>query len=42
MQPREPSRLWMWLTLGLMALGTLAYEAAAVLTEYAVTLAAGL
>jgi len=37
MQSRSP---WVWLTLGLMALGALAYEAAAFLTEYLVTLAA--
>lgn len=42
MQSKESSSLWVWLTFGLMALATLAYNVAALVTEYAVTLAAGL
>ena len=35
MQPlRESTPLWVWITVGLMALGTLAYLGAALLAEY--------
>jgi hypothetical protein len=32
--PREAEPLWLWLTIGLTALGTLAYYAASLLAEY--------